>query len=198
MYVHHCAKRPSAKQHDLQPPIQAGDLYIELSTEPCVKDSRLDHGSVIPHPPHPCPQGRKPLASLSWKPIFWHPASSRQQTCNVLPTFELQSTGCSGMLPQLMSSRALPRLPGAALRAAALSSPLSIRSGIQTCRRRRAYSSTRRAENYLPMVLESTPRGERAYDIYSRLLRVSPRYRAASDLLCKGGAGNLSWRTKAV
>lgn len=37
----------------------------------------------------------------------------------------------------------------------------------------REYSSTRRAEmNYLPMVLESTPRGERAYDIYSRLLRV--------------------------
>ena len=39
--------------------------------------------------------------------------------------------------------------------------------------RREQYSSTRRAEmNYLPMVLESTPRGERAYDIYSRLLRV--------------------------
>lgn len=38
---------------------------------------------------------------------------------------------------------------------------------------RKAYSSTRRVEmNYLPMVLESTPRGERAYDIYSRLLRV--------------------------
>ncbi|CAM9248133.1 unnamed protein product [Pylaiella littoralis] len=35
----------------------------------------------------------------------------------------------------------------------------------------RGYKSTSRVMNYLPMVLESTPRGERAYDIYSRLLR---------------------------
>lgn len=45
-------------------------------------------------------------------------------------------------------------------------------AGISSGIRRRPYSSTRRSENYLPMVLESTPRGERAYDIYSRLLRV--------------------------
>lgn len=38
---------------------------------------------------------------------------------------------------------------------------------------RRMYSATRRLHNYLPMVLETTPRGERAYDIYSRLLRVT-------------------------
>lgn len=38
-------------------------------------------------------------------------------------------------------------------------------------RRTLAYRSTTPVQNYLPMVLESTPRGERAYDIYSRLLR---------------------------
>lgn len=50
------------------------------------------------------------------------------------------------------------------------------RGGIAGFLRKRRYSSTRPIESYVPMVLESTPRGERAYDIYSRLLRVRRRF----------------------
>ncbi|CAM9184165.1 unnamed protein product [Ectocarpus sp. 6 AP-2014] len=65
------------------------------------------------------------------------------------------------MLLKSIHARALASLAGAGP-AAAKNSRIAFR----------AYSSTRRVEmNYLPMVLESTPRGERAYDIYSRLLR---------------------------
>ncbi|CBJ26066.1 ATP-dependent Clp protease, proteolytic subunit ClpP [Ectocarpus siliculosus] len=65
------------------------------------------------------------------------------------------------MLLTSIHARALASLAGAGP-AAAKNSRIAFR----------AYSSTRRVEmNYLPMVLESTPRGERAYDIYSRLLR---------------------------
>lgn len=79
---------------------------------------------------------------------------------------------------QSINSRALVRLsrtaPAAVANAAAAAGTGSS-DKFRTVSRRtlREYSSSRRAEmNYLPMVLESTPRGERAYDIYSRLLRV--------------------------
>eukprot|EP00752_Nemacystus_decipiens_P005125 g4650.t1 len=73
----------------------------------------------------------------------------------------------------------LPRTAPAAMASAAVAAGMGsrdFRTVVQSRRipgtRRERYSSTRRVEmNYLPMVLESTPRGERAYDIYSRLLR---------------------------
>ena len=129
----------------------------------------------------PVPDGES-LRHRCGNPFSGTLVNSRLATCNVFAV----SVAYSGMLPQLMSSRALVRLSGAALCTAAFSTSLGIRSGIRTSRRRRAYSSTRRVENYLPMVLESTPRGERAYDIYSRLLRVSSRHRAASLCYAKG------------
>ncbi|CAN0210638.1 unnamed protein product [Scytosiphon promiscuus] len=74
------------------------------------------------------------------------------------------------MLLRSIRPRAFMRLGGAA--PAAASAPAAVASENDFQRTTRSYSSTRRAEmNYLPMVLESSPRGERAYDIYSRLLR---------------------------
>lgn len=74
-----------------------------------------------------------------------------------------------------ISARLLPGATPGCTAAAAVAASAGVSVGAPTTTpggRRRVYSSTRRVENYLPMVLESTPRGERAYDIYSRLLRV--------------------------
>lgn len=88
----------------------------------------------------------------------------------------LDTIGSPKMFLRSVSPRNSVRLssaaPGAAA-ACATSVAVCIPFGVRRTSRRRSYSSTRRVENYLPMVLESTPRGERAYDIYSRLLRVS-------------------------
>lgn len=94
-------------------------------------------------------------------------------TICLVPFFTLIS---ATMFMRSMNPRALAHLsrtaPAAVANAAVAAGMGSTIT--QTRRTRREYSSTRRVEmNYLPMVLESTPRGERAYDIYSRLLRVS-------------------------
>lgn len=76
------------------------------------------------------------------------------------------------MFLRSMHPRAMARLCHTAP-AAGISEKLPQTLQASLSRSRKGYSSTRRVEmNYLPMVLESTPRGERAYDIYSRLLRV--------------------------
>lgn len=78
---------------------------------------------------------------------------------------------------KMMLLQNFKRLPASAMEAlvsgtggAAMSS-----RAVDIGRRTLAYRSTTPVQNYLPMVLESTPRGERAYDIYSRLLRASMR-----------------------